>query len=218
MSHSGIRGFALVLAAAMSLWGQAALAHPHVLVTARAEIVFDETGAVSAIRHIWQFDEAFSAYAIQGLDANSDGVLTRDELQPLAQTNVESLEVYGFFTTLRLAGIRLQLLPPEEYWLDIYGSQLTLFYTLPLAVPLVPPGQLVLEVSDPEYFVAFTFDDTQPALLVDAPETCVAVHDGPAILDAETEQRLAAVPADQDLPPDLVALIDDVGNAIRIRC
>jgi hypothetical protein len=44
-------------------------------VTARAEIVFDAAGRVAAVRHIWQFDEAFSAYAMQGYDANNDGRL-----------------------------------------------------------------------------------------------------------------------------------------------
>lgn len=211
----------LALSAALSLVAPSAVsAHPHVLVTARAEIVFDDNGAVSAVRNIWQFDEAFSAYAIQGLDADGDGALTRDELQPLAQTNVESLEVYDFFTWLKMAGIQLQLMPPEEYWLDIYGSRLTLFYTLPLASPLVPPGDLVLEVTDPEYFVAFTFDEVEPAVLINAPESCVASHRGPAELDAETEQRLAAIPADQELPPDLAALVDTAGisNTIRLRC
>ena len=50
-------------------------AHPHIFVDARSEIVFDPEGRISAVRQIWQFDEAFTAYAIQGLDADDEDAL-----------------------------------------------------------------------------------------------------------------------------------------------
>ncbi len=196
-----------------------ALAHPHVFVTARAEIVFNEAGSVAAIRHIWQFDEAFSAYAMQGLDANNDGVITATELQPLAQINVESLNEYGFFTWLDIGGVPISFDFPNEYWLDVYDSRLTLFYTLPLTTPAPPTGEIVLEVTDPEYFVAFTFDDQTPIRLVDAPQTCVADYRPPEGLDDATAAQLALIPADQRALPDgLGNLTDDIANVIRVGC
>lgn len=196
-----------------------ALAHPHVFITARAEIVFNEAGSVAAIRHIWQFDEAFSAYAMQGLDANNDGVITATELQPLAQINVESLNEYGFFTWLDIGGIPIAFEFPSEYWLDVYDSRLTLFYTLPLTTPAPTTGEIVLEVTDPEYFVAFTFDDQTPIRLVDAPESCVANYLPPEGLDDETAAQLAMIPADQRALPDgLGNVTADVANIIRVGC
>ena len=55
---------------------------------------------MTAVRNIWQFDEAFTAFAIQGLDADNDGKLSDDELAPLAKVNVDSLREYAFFTWL----------------------------------------------------------------------------------------------------------------------
>ena len=55
-------------------------AHPHVWVTATAEITYEPDGAAHAIKHRWSFDEAYSAFATQGLDANGDGRLSREEL------------------------------------------------------------------------------------------------------------------------------------------
>ncbi len=52
-----------------------ALAHPHVFVSARAEILYNADGAVRAVKHVWSFDEAYSAYITQGLDKNGDGDL-----------------------------------------------------------------------------------------------------------------------------------------------
>src|SRR5919202_1871498 len=80
----------------------AASAHPHVWVDAKADIVFDPEGRIAAIRHSWTFDEAFSAFAVQGLDTDNDGKYSREELRPLAEVNVTSLREYGYFTTLRL--------------------------------------------------------------------------------------------------------------------
>ena len=120
------------LATALGLFvpGGAAQAHPHVFVEARSEVVFDADRRVTGIRHVWQFDEAFTAFAVQGLDADGDGKLTREELQPLAQINVESLAEYDFFTYLQRGDQDIDFGEPEEYWLDFYGGKLTLFYTL----------------------------------------------------------------------------------------
>lgn len=196
-----------------------AFAHPHVLVTARAELVFDEGPEIIAVRHIWQFDPAFSAYAMQGYDANNDGAITTAELAPLAQINVESLAVYGFFTWLHTEAGDATFQPPVEYWLDVYQGLLTLFFTLPLTEPAPVAGGVSLEVYDPEYFVAFSFDDVQPAAVVDAPAGCEAVYHPPAEIDPATAAILATIPADQrELPPELAILTTDLANAIRVTC
>jgi ABC-type uncharacterized transport system substrate-binding protein len=128
-----------------------ALAHPHVFVDGRTEVVFDAQGPITAIRNIWQFDQAFSEYAIQGLDVDDDGKLSDEELKPLAKVNVEALAEYDFFTFLTVGREKFAFTPPKEYWLEFRGGRLTLFYTLPLKEP-VPVGKgLTLEIFDPEF-------------------------------------------------------------------
>ena len=208
----------VAVAVAAAPLGEAA-AHPHVLVTARAEIVFGEGAVIDSIRHIWQFDPAFSAYAVQGYDADNDGVIRIAELAPLAQINVESLAEFAFFTWLTKGEDDASYLPPSEYWLDIYDGRLTLFYSLPLAEPMVVDTTAILQVYDPEYFVAFTFDSQRPVTLVAAPENCAAQYRPPQALDATTVALLAAIPADQrELPPDLAAATDGLENTIEIAC
>jgi ABC-type uncharacterized transport system substrate-binding protein len=205
-------------AAAIGL-ATAAGAHPHVLVDARAEIVFDSDGRISALRHIWQFDPAFTAYAIQGLDADGDNQLSDAELQPLAEVNVESLAEFGFFTSLTIGGEEVGFEPPDEYWLDFHDGRLTLFYTLPLAVPAAPGRDTALEVYDPEYFVAFSFVDTDPVALVGDATGCQASYRPPAELDGSAALLLSQIPADQrELPPDLAALTGGLANRIEVAC
>ncbi|MBN9009281.1 MAG: DUF1007 family protein, partial [Rhizobiales bacterium] len=151
-----IRAAALALAALVAANG-AALAHPHVFVDAHAELVFDKDGRMDAVRNIWQFDEAFTQFAIQGLDANGDGKLSDEELKPLADVNVKSLKEFKFFTYLTANGKEAEFLPPKEYWLEFHNQRLTLFFTLPMKAPMAPGARARLEIFDPEYFVAFTF-------------------------------------------------------------
>ncbi len=196
-----------------------ATAHPHVFVDARAEIVFDKAGEVASIRHIWQFDEAFTAFAIQGLDANNDGKLSDAELAPLAKVNVDSLKEYAFFTWLRQGRKSYPFVPPTEYWLEFHGGRLTLFYTLPLKKPVAIHGKATLEVFDPEYFVAFTFPKHQAVTLTDAPAGCTAEYHPPHVLDTQTMAALSAIPADQhDLPPELQDAAAGLANLISLEC
>jgi len=194
-------------------------AHPHVLVDAKAEIVFDEQGRISAVRNIWQFDEAFSAFAIQGLDQDGDGNLGDAELASLAQENIESLAAYDFFTYLVSNGRKRAFMPPEEYRDTFHDGRLTLTFLLPLGEPVAVDHPVDIEIFDPEYFVAITLANERPVILDDAPASCEAQYRPPRALDADTMTALAAIPIDQhDLPPDLLEAASGLANLIRINC
>ncbi|MHC5655863.1 DUF1007 family protein [Stappia sp.] len=209
---------ALVLTA---LGAGSAAAHPHVFVEARSELVFDGDKRLSAVRHVWQFDEAFTAFAVQGLDADGDGKLTREELQPLAQINVESLSEYDFFTYLTQGkATAVAFGEPQEYWLDFYGGRLTLFYTLPLAKPLVMDANTItLEVFDPSYFVAFEMSQEDPFEMVAAPSTCSLDFKPPPPLDPQTATTLAQIPAsEREISPDLMQVTETLSNSATVAC
>ena len=76
-----------------------ALAHPHVWVTIKSELVYAPDGSITAIRHAWAFDDMFSVYATQGIEHKTNGAFTREELASLADTNVTSLKEYDFSIT-----------------------------------------------------------------------------------------------------------------------
>jgi ABC-type uncharacterized transport system substrate-binding protein len=196
-----------------------AVAHPHVFVNARAEVLFDAQGRMTDIRHVWEFDPAFSAFASQGLDKNGDGKLSAAELAPLAKTNVKSLNYYKFFTWLTVGKQKIKLEFPDKYFLRARKGQLTLYYELPLATPTPPGPKTTLEIYDPEYFVAFTFAKKNPITLYHAPAGCSAQYHAPHPLDAKIMAELAAVPASQhDLPPALEDAAVGLANMIKISC
>ena len=166
-----MRGLLGLLALAMALGTATAEAHPHVWITAKSEVVYAPDGSITGVRHAWTFDDMFSTYALQGVVTKTKDVYSREELAPLAQTNVESLKEFGFFTFARADGKKSTFVEPVDYFLEYKDSALTLHFLLPLKAP-VTPKQLALEVFDPSYFIDFKFDDKDPIKLVGAPAAC----------------------------------------------
>jgi ABC-type uncharacterized transport system substrate-binding protein len=169
----------LLLAVAMMLASGAASAHPHVWITATSELLYAEDGSITGVRHAWTFDDMFSAYAVQGLESKKKGAYTREELVPLAQTNVESLKEYAYFTFAKADGKKERFNEPVDYYLDYKDTVLTLHFTLPLKNP-VKPKQLVLEVFDRSFFIDFQMAKDNPVKLVGAPSGCQLKLDRPS--------------------------------------
>ncbi|MBN9672357.1 DUF1007 family protein [Roseibium aggregatum] len=96
-----------------------ALAHPHVFVETRSQLVFDDDGKAVEVRHVFRFDDAFSAFAMQGFDTNNDGVYSREELSELAKVNVESMADFGYFTFGDNTKVELDFTAPTDYWLEV---------------------------------------------------------------------------------------------------
>jgi ABC-type uncharacterized transport system substrate-binding protein len=210
----------------IALLGAAALglpradAHPHILIEARTALLFDPQGQVVGVSNVWDFDDAFSAYAIQGYDSKGDGKPTKEELQPFAEINLNSLKEYGYFTRMKVDGVNIGFAHPKNYF-DVFANEkLTLSFTLPLAKPLDLHGKtLQLEVYDPTYFAAITFAQHDPVKLVGAGMGCESFVHRPEPLDPAIASQLAAIPASQRAPPpNLFAVTDKLVNATRVTC
>ncbi|WP_442970156.1 HoxN/HupN/NixA family nickel/cobalt transporter [Roseibium sp. FZY0029] len=113
-SRPFLLGLGLLMAALSS-----ASAHPHVFVEARSKLVFDDAGLAVAIQHVFRFDDAFSAFAIQGFDKDGDGHYSREELSELAKVNVESMADYGYFTFGDNTRVEFDFGAPTDYWLEV---------------------------------------------------------------------------------------------------
>jgi len=183
----------LKLSLAALAWGLAApaLAHPHVWVTAKAEVVFAPDGKVTGIRHHWTFDEAYTAYVTQGLDKNGDGKFSPEELQGLADENAASLIEFEYFTVLKARGKPQTFDPPREARMSMTDKQVAMSFFLPLKTPVPPSGAVSVEIEDPTFFVYFSLTDGQAAVsLANAPQGCVTSIAKAKPLDATMQKIL----------------------------
>lgn len=173
-TRSGTRAAFRGLAAAFALAALAtsANAHPHVWVEAKTKVLFGSDGRVVGVHNDWVFDDMYSAFAVQGL-AKGGQLATREQLAPLAKTNVDSLAEYDYFTYGHAAGQKLRFGKPTNYWLEQRpDKRVVLHFDLPLAEPTRTGRALSLEIYDPTYFVDFELAPTDPVALVDAPSGC----------------------------------------------
>ena len=130
--HSLLKAGAAILAVLL-VSACIASGHPHVWVNVETEILTGPNQEITGFRHKWTFDEMYSEFAVNGLDTNGDGIYSEQELQPLAQTNIEALKEFEYFTFAFLEGEA----PAQEAgcWIiaDTEKKLLTLHFALPLA-------------------------------------------------------------------------------------
>jgi len=154
-----------------------ALAHPHVWVTMETEVVLGPDSEITGFRHTWTFDEGYTSFAIDGLDTNGDGIYSEEELKPLAQTNIEALKEFEYFTFAFTAETKLPLKQPVDYRLDYKDKLLTLTFTLPLEKPIAHDKikDFSFAVYDPGMYVSLTFSGKTPVKIASAkPVPCAA--------------------------------------------
>jgi ABC-type uncharacterized transport system substrate-binding protein len=180
---------AVALCAAI-LGAPAAQAHPHVWVAVRSEVVFAPDGKVSGVRHSWEFDEMYSAFAVQGLGKNGKPP-TREELAPLAKTNVESLAEFDYFTFGKQNGAKLKFAAPQGAYIDANDKNIvTLHFFMPLETPVSAQKPFSFQVYDPTYFVAFAFEKEAPVTMDKPPPGCSLSLMEPKPLVASENQKL----------------------------
>jgi ABC-type uncharacterized transport system substrate-binding protein len=169
-----------------------ARAHPHVWITSVSELIYASDGSVTGVRHVWTFDDMFSSYAVQGIETKTKGAYTHEELAPLAQTNVESLKEFAYFTFAKADGKKAKFEEPVDYFLEYQDGLLVLHFTLPLKMP-IKTRELSLEIFDPSFFVDFQLAKKDPIRLVGAPAACTfdfqRPNDGAADAQAIGEQN-----------------------------
>jgi ABC-type uncharacterized transport system substrate-binding protein len=202
----------------LAISGGPAAAHPHVWVSMTSELVYAPDGTLKGIRHAWTFDDMFSVFATQGLEAKKKGEFTREELAPLAKVNVESLKEYDFFTNATANGKKIEFNEPADgYYLDYdpKESVLTLHFELPLKSP-IKAKDLNVEVFDREYFVDFSFADKDPIKLAGAPAQCKLTVGKPQDMGADLAQRLSQLGPDQRDPT--LTIGSEFANKISVKC
>src|SRR5215472_3233286 len=107
----------LAILVSLILIGSPATAHPHVWVVLKSQIIYDKAGLVTGIRHVWTFDDVYSAFLTQGIKPGRKGIFTPEELASIAKKNIESLKDDDYFTKATINGSKAAFEAPIEYWL-----------------------------------------------------------------------------------------------------
>jgi ABC-type uncharacterized transport system substrate-binding protein len=177
-------------------------------------VLYAADGSMTGVRHAWTFDDMFSAYALQGIPHAKKGQYTQQELASLAQTNVDSLKEYDYFTYARTEAKKLKFADAVDYWLDYKDAALTLHFTLPLKVP-ASAKTTKIEIYDPSIFVDFEVAKDKPVSLSGAPQ-CLVTYDLPHQPTPTEQARLSQLDA---VPLDPSSAYGEIfANKILVKC
>lgn len=170
------RVFCLLLAwPAFVLAAGTAAAHPHVFVGVETTIAYAD-GKIAGLKHKWIFDELYSATAVEGLDKNSDGVFSREELAELTTVNMEAIKETLYYTVAKLGETSLKFADATDSYLEYKDGILALHFMLPLADPVLSDAEgFSFSVYDESFYIAFDYADAGAVKLGEgAPQGCLA--------------------------------------------
>ena len=198
-----------------------AMAHPHVWIEMRSDVVFDGKGLITGMNLMWTFDDAYAEMAVDGLDANGDGVYSPQELEPLTKENLQSLKDYDYFTVMRFNGEKQLFGPIVESGQIWSNNKLQLHFQLPLKTPLDPlKGEFAAKVYDPEFYIAIDYVKDDPVSVTgNMPKNCQLVMK-PVPTDAEVEAtRTMLATKGKDWKPETAEDFGEVfAQPVTIEC
>ncbi len=141
--------------------GSTAQAHPHVFIESNLDVVRDASGLVTELRHVWRFDELFTATVLLDFDANGDGKLDIDELDEVSSVVTKSIAEYGYYTEVRSGSEVRDFVAPERILVDYVDDQIQMLFAVKLdkPAPVAASTPFRVSVSDPTYYVAIEFVD-----------------------------------------------------------
>ena len=156
----------LAFALGFGAFAQSAFAHPHVWTVIRNTVVAGADGKVTGVKVDWAFDETYSGFALEGLDANGDGKFAPEEIAPLTKENIESLVESNYFISVKQSGKSLPYAPVTEYGQSYDGAKLTLSFLFPLQEAAdIKAAPIEIKVYDPDFFIAFDYAPDSPVKL-----------------------------------------------------
>ncbi|MEQ3625829.1 MAG: DUF1007 family protein [Marinobacter sp.] len=159
-------------------------AHPHIFIDAGFELIFDEAGALEAVRIDWAYDDFYSLMLVEenGLDADGDGTPEQPALDAFAGKDVDWAAGFPGDFTLALDGVAVDLDGPVTHRARYEAGRVVTSHIRPLSAPLdVATGVVTAQAYDPTYFVAY-----------DVPESPTISGRKDCRLDREVADRKAA--------------------------
>jgi ABC-type uncharacterized transport system substrate-binding protein len=197
-----------------------ALAHPHVWIDTRIEVVINDRNEATGLWISWTYDDLFSLYVVgdMGLDQDWDGKLTAEEERKLSGFDMNWDAGYAGDTHALMGGAGLPLSRPKE-WSALYaGGKITSThfrsFDAPVALGAAP---LIVQAYDPGYYTAYViaFDP-----VLSGGKDCVAEAYEPDLAAAEEEmkQALAEFTPDVNLEDQYPAIGQAYAEEVRVTC
>ena len=205
------------------VWGTSiapVTAHPHIYVDTGVQFIFDDAGALAAVRVIWVYDELYSLLITEdmGLDSDFDGILMPEEREKLSGFDMNWGEDFAGDTVGVGPDGDLSLSRPVEWSADLRDGRIVTTHVRALETPFDPAsGQIVMRLFDPSFYTAYSA--TLPPQIEGRADCAAEIVS--ADLDAAyafLDQALQAQPESTDTEMEFPAVGEAFAEEIHLTC
>ncbi|MCK5312904.1 MAG: DUF1007 family protein [Desulfobacteraceae bacterium] len=137
--------------------GKTAHAHPHVFISQKIEIVFDEKG-LAGFNMEWEFDDMFTSMILGDYDVNKNQILEKNEVATIKEKAFSYLSNSNYFTFIKIEGRTFDVKFVQNFYAKIRNKKLIYEFFVPCHVSAVKNVKHInVATYDPSYYSAIFF-------------------------------------------------------------
>ncbi len=141
------------------------IAHPHVFIVQRLNIVFDNQG-LAGFGVEWHFDEMFSSMIAMDYDQNQNSTLEPAEVAVVKKKAFSHIAEYDYFIFVKIDGEPFKVKWIKDFNAVLKNGKLSYHFFVPCHVKADKLfKQIVIAAYDPSYFTAIFFAQKRPAFV-----------------------------------------------------
>ena len=161
----------LPLVGLLLLGANQAFAHPHVFAETKTEII-GKAGKLEAMRHVWRFDEFFSATVQLEFDKDGDNKMGDAELAAIAATIKKSTAEFNFFQNVYDNGREVAMTVPGDMTIGFEGPSMILIFESKPSREVALAGDLSFGIFDETFYTSLDFINDTDLSGQGFPEVC----------------------------------------------
>jgi ABC-type uncharacterized transport system substrate-binding protein len=197
-----------------------ALAHPHIFIDTRYEVILNDRNEATALRIGWTYDDLYALliFGDLSLDPDGDGVLTPEEEARLNGFDMKWIEGFEGDTYALMDGQPLAISGPRDWTASWAEGKLSSTHVRDLVTPVpVADVPLVIQAYDPGYYVAHVI---LPPAVVTGGTGCVAQVFEADLDAADTalQEALAEYAPGADVEGQFPAVGAKFSDEVRVTC
>lgn len=137
-------------------------AHPHVFITQRLTVAFDEKG-LAGFKVSWKFDDMFATMIAEDYDLNRNGILETDEVSIVKEKAFSYLSNYSYFTFIKIQNTPFEVKFIKDFNAILKNRGLVYEFFIPCHVTATNDlKKISVATYDPSYYSAIFFEEKEP--------------------------------------------------------
>jgi ABC-type uncharacterized transport system substrate-binding protein len=197
-----------------------ALAHPHIFIDTRYEVILNDRNEATALRIGWTYDDLYALliFGDLALDPDGDGLLSPEEEARLNGFDMKWIEGFEGDTYVLLDGQPLAISGPRDWTASWADGKLSSTHIRDLVTPVpVAEVPLVIQAYDPGYYVAHVI--LPPAVVTGGTGCTAQVFEADLdAADTALQDALAEYAPGTDVEGQFPAVGAKFSDEVRVTC